>query len=451
MGEPLVERVGGSMQKAAYFVIGDWLNMVETALKKALIVPVGRSVYTELRKDHCAYADRTALIPVLEGLATNNVFILRPRRFGKSLFVSMLETYYDCAQKEDFEENFSGTYIGEHKTPQQGRYFILHLDFSGIEVNQAVPLFYNYLKGALVYFLDYYRIEGRDDFLERSYTTPAELMAGFCKEFQEVLGHNHVFLFIDGYDPFADDTAAFDPDLCGQITSAEGFLKNFYSVIKSYAGTVFGRICMTGCLPTAPDTLGAVFGVATNYSQHPAFAAAFGFTESEMRQMIRETVDLKKQTLKEDEIFFRMKELYGGYRFSRDSEETVFHASMCTEYLRFLCERLREPEGSERFDASVAVDSSEIRRVVPMGDARFVRDVVARCLKGQTIPFVELSRTIRLNDKDKLDDQDVLTALFCMGYLTFASGKAKALVCPNKIIQELFSGYYVKYLSGWVP
>lgn len=422
--------------------------MIKTALKKKLIVPVGRSVYTELRRDHCAYADKTALIPVLEGLSTNNVFILRPRRFGKSLFVSMLETYYDCAQKEDFEKNFSGTYIGEHKTAQQGRYFILHLDFSGIEINQAVPLFYNCLKGALGYFLDYYRIEGRDDFLERSYTTPAELMSGFCEEFQEVLGHNHVFLFIDGYDPFADDTVAFDPDLFGQITSAEGFLKNFFSVIKRYVGTVFGRICMTGCLPTAPDTLHAVLGVATNYSQHPAFAAAFGFTEAEMRKMIRETVDFKKQTCTEDEVFFRMKELYGGYRFSRDSEETVFHASMCTEYLRFLCERLREPEGSERFDASVAVDGSEIHRVLSMGDARFVRDVVARCLKGQTIPFVGLRRTISLNNEDKLDDQDVLTALFFMGYLTFAPGQAKALVCPNKIIQEQFSGYCVKYLSG---
>ena len=64
------------------------------------------------------------------------------------------------------------------------------------------------------------------------------------------------------------------------------------------------------------------------------------------------------------------------------------------------------------------------------------------------IPFVDLSRTINLNQKDKFDDQDVLTTLFCMGYLTLAPGKAKALVCPNKTIQEQFFGYYFKYLSG---
>lgn len=81
--------------------------MSETVLKQKLMVPVGRSVYTELRKDNCAYADKTVLIPTLERLYSRYPFIIRPRRFGKSLFMSMLETYYDRAQKEDFDQNFS--------------------------------------------------------------------------------------------------------------------------------------------------------------------------------------------------------------------------------------------------------------------------------------------------------------------------------------------------------
>ncbi len=157
------------------------------------MVPVGRSVYTELRKDNCAYADKTVLIPTMERLYSRYSFIIRPQRFGKSLFMSMLETYYDRAQKEDFDKNFSGTYIYEHKTPLQGQYFILHLDCSGIEADQAALLFRNYVKGALEYFLEYYRIEGREKFEEKEYLTAADVLEGFCQRFQHVLG-KRVFL-----------------------------------------------------------------------------------------------------------------------------------------------------------------------------------------------------------------------------------------------------------------
>ena len=421
--------------------------MSQTAKKKKLIVPVGRSVYTQLRKDHCAYADKTALIPVLEGLCSNVPLILRPRRFGRSLFVSMLETYYDCAQKEDFEQNFNGTYIYEHKTPLQGQYFILHLDCSGIEIDQAASLFLNYVKGALGYFLDYYQVEKREAFLCQTFTSPAELLDRFCQDFQDVLGKRSVFLLIDEYDQFANEILSADSAAAKKMTAAPGFLKNFYSVIKSYAGTVFGRICITGGLPISLDSFTSGFNIATNYSAHPAFADAFGFTANELRQVIRDTVDLEKFDSTEEALFTRMKELYGGYRFSRDSEVSVFHPSMCIEYLRIICEKQREPRESEVFDSSV--DIPELCRVLSLGNTRFVRDVVDRCLKGQAIPCIELSRAANLKPKDALEDKEVLTLLFCKGYLTWVPGEDKALVCPNKTIQKQLFGYYFKYLSGF--
>lgn len=422
--------------------------MTMTADRAKRIVPIGRSVYTELRKDNCAYADKTVLIPVLEGLYSRYPFIIRPRRFGKSLFISMLETYYDCAQQGDFEKNFSGTYIYDHKTALQGKYFILHLDCSGIDADQANRQFQNNVKRALDEFLDFYQIEGREKFSDQDYVSSSDLLEAFCQRFRRVLD-GKVFLLIDEYDQFANEVLSTDPQKFKAITSANGFLKNFYTVIKKYAGKVFDRIYITGVTPISLDSMTSGFSIATNYSADPVFAETFGFTELELRKVIRETVDLAAFGKTEDEIFFRMKELYNGYRFSLDSDRSVFHASMCMEYLRFLCERKREPRGTEIFDDSVAMDLTKIHGILSLGDHAFVRWVVDRCIKGLPVPFSSLSKTINLNQKDKLDASDVLTTLFSMGYLTFAPGKEKALVCPNKTIQEQFFGFYFSYLSGF--
>ena len=120
---------------------------------------------------------------------------------------------------------------------------------------------------------------------------------------------------------------------------------------------------------------------------------------------------------------------------------------MCMEYLRCLCELSREPEGEELLDSSVAVDLSKIHGILSLGDTVFVQDVVSRCLKGQSISYTELSKTINLTQNDRLSNTDILTTLLSMGYLTYDVNTPKGLVCPNKTILEQFFGYYFKYLS----
>lgn len=117
------------------------------------------------------------------------------------------------------------------------------------------------------------------------------------------------------------------------------------------------------------------------------------------------------------------------------------------EYLRCLCELGREPEGEELLDSSVAVDLSKIHGILSLGDITFVQDVVSLCLKGQSISYTELSKTINLTQNDRLSNTDILTTLLSMGYLTYEVNTPKALVCPNKTILEQFFGYYFKYLS----
>ena len=137
-------------------------------------VPVGQTDFTAIREDNFAYADKTKLIPVLENRDSPYQLIIRPRRFGKSVFLSMLKAYYDIAQVDDFEKTFRDTYIFNHKTPEQGRYYVLHLDCSGVD-NDNLPLrFAQRIKSQLDQFLTHYDIPEKDDFIRSCADSPAQ-------------------------------------------------------------------------------------------------------------------------------------------------------------------------------------------------------------------------------------------------------------------------------------
>ncbi len=410
-------------------------------------LPVGKAVYSSLRRGPYVYVDKTRFIPVLESLDSTYPVVLRPRRFGKSLFMSMLESYYDRAQAEDFDRNFQGTYIHEHRTDLQGQYYILHFDFSGLDRTNLVDHFMTEVKSSFENFLLRYQIAGREEFLQRPYTSPADWMTGFCQRFQTELG-NRVMLLVDEYDQFANEVLSADPKLFCEITSVQGFLKNFYTVVKKYADKIFPRIYLTGVTSISLDSMTSGFSIATNYSTHPLLAQAFGLTDDELRQTIRETVDCEALGRTPEDLFCRMKELYNGYRFDPKAARSLCHTSMCMAYLRFVRDHGEEPDGDDLMDASVAVDLSKIHGILSLGDPGFVRTVVERCLRGRTVPYASLSKIINLNQQDGLNNQGVLTTLFFFGYLTFAPGEEKALACPNKTMLEQFFGYYFKYLSG---
>ena len=273
-------------------------------------------------------------------------------------------------------------------------------------------------------------------------------MNAFCQRFSTVLS-KRVFLLIDEYDQFANEILSTDFQASPRNTSDLTFLKHFYAVIQANASRIFRRIYITGVTPMSLGLMTSGFSIATNYSTNPDFAEAFGFTEDELRLLIRDTIDCAAFGETDESIFLRMKELYNGYRFTPAARRSVSHASMCLEYLRFLREEKREPQGSELFDSSVAVDLSKIHDILSPGDTEFVRTVVSRALKGQVIPCQGLSKTLNLNQNEQFSNTDVLTALFSMGYLTFAPDGSRNLVCPNKTILEQFFGFYFKYLSDF--
>ena len=411
--------------------------------KKLAGIPYGIASFDEFRAENLAYADKTQAIEVLESRGKFPLLV-RPRRFGKTLLVSMLQAYYDKAAQDKFEVNFSDTYIEQHPTPLKGKFYVLRLEFAGIDSDDIVKRFTDKVLTGMSDFFYRYPMEGSKEFLNATYISPSELLQAFRRLVQPNIGKS-LYLIIDEYDQFANDILSSDPKKFKQITSREGFLRNFYTNIKDATSNFIARTFITGVTTISLDSLSSGFNIAKNYSTEPELAATYGFTESELRDLIAETVDLKAYGQTLDQVFVRMKDYYNGYRFSPRSDVTVFNAAMCWYYLDHIRHNKDEPDNM--LDPSVASDLDKINGILSCGDEAVRRRIVEDALAGRPIAFPILADSLNLNQRNNFNEPELLSTLFYLGYLTYAPGQAKQLVCPNKAIREQFFGYYFKKLN----
>ncbi|HBN74208.1 MAG TPA: hypothetical protein DD376_05860, partial [Sutterella sp.] len=184
------------------------------------------------------------------------------------------------------------------------------------------------------------------------------------------------------------------------------------------------------------------FSIAENLTTDPEFATMFGFTETELRDLILQIVDLNKCGKTLDDVFSRMKEWYNGYCFNPETKESVFNASMCLNYLKTLARQNREPRSM--LDSSVANNLDKIEAILSLGNPEFVRNIVNQALAHQPISFAGDLQVLNLNTQKRLDEEGVLSALFYMGFLTFAPIDWRTLAVPNRAIGIQFFEYYFK-------
>ena len=407
------------------------------------LAPYGEPSFEALRKPSYAYVDKTRFIETLERCGTRFPFIVRPRRFGKSVFANMLMAYYDKAAKDDFAKNFAGTWIGEHPTPFANQYFVLKFDFSGIDCGaRIIENFTEKVKAGMEDFISRYmqydpQMEG---LLDESCSSPATLLVKFLRLSRRKL-QGKIYLIIDEYDQFAQEVLSNDPERFRAMTGSEGFLKTFYANIKDATQTLIDWVFITGVTSISLDSMTSGFNVAKNLSTSPLFAGMLGFTDDEVRNLIPQIVDTKRYGHSCDDIFNRMKMLYDGYRFSQDSEVTVFNSSMCLYYLSEIAERNREPD--ILLDPSFSIDLSKIDGILSLGkDKNFVEKIVLDTLFDRPIKSLGISPAINLNFSTGLSNREVLTALVFMGFLTLSSEEPETLVCPNRAVKDLFFQYW---------
>ncbi len=416
--------------------------MENTILK---IAPYGMSDFQLLRENELAYVDKTQFIELLE---TQNIFfslIVRPRRFGKTLFTQILKAYYDIAAAKDFEKNFAGTYIGNHKTAQANTYHVIRFEFSGFTSSNFKSVFLKKVRRGLVDFCQRYSFKEGDALLDQQYDDPTELAIDFFalyrKHFRE-----KIYLIVDEYDQSTSEILAKDVEAFRDLTKADGLLKSFYSCLKDEgSGGVIKKIFITGVTSIQLDSMTSGFSIAKNLSVRPQFASMFGFTEAELRALIPQLVDLKSLGKTENQVFSHMKEFYNGYRFSPQADVSVFNSSMCLYFLDYLHESGEEP--IELMDPSVSTDVSKIHGILRLGKKDEVLEIVRAAMAKEEIPFSGVPEVLNLQDGLELNRNKVLSILFYMGFLTFAP-KSTALVVPNRTIAKQFFDVYFAYIRG---
>ena len=408
--------------------------------------PNGDADFNSIREQDLAYVDKTQFIEALEKCGSQYPFIVRPRRFGKTLSTSVLEAYYDEAAADRFDKVFAGTYIGTHKTPLASKFRVLHLDFSGIAFSDPVVLqteFQENILASLRQYFSRYPHPAQNEVLQGSFPTPSSLITRFFSLVAEA-SPKKVYVVIDEYDQFANDVLSEDLNKFKSITSAEGFLKNFFTKLKAATRHAVARIFITGVTSISTDSMTSGFNIATNCTIDRAFADLYGFTEAELRNLAPQVLNLEALGLSLDSLVARMKEWYNGYRFSPYSHVTVFNPTMCLSYLRSLQQNGKEL--SSLLDPNLGQDLKKIESILRLGDADFVKQVVEQALRREPIPLTSGLSTLNLNEQAQFDRTSLLSAMFYFGFLTYSPGQEPMLVVPNRAVSSQFFEFFLKHI-----
>lgn len=403
-------------------------------------LPYGISNYQELIEDNYYYVDKTKYIEELENLAEKRIMFLRPRKFGKTLFTSTLENYYDIKKENKFEELYKDTYIGKHPTKLKNSYHILRFNFSGIDTTNTettIKGFKEKVSTAIEGFINKYGI----DFYINSKQTTEGILNSLIEAFKIQKQEEKIYVIIDEYDHFANELLGFNTNQFKDLVSKNGKVRKWYEILKEGTESVVDRIFITGVAPITLDSLTSGFNIGSDITRDEEFNEMLGFTEEELIQLM-ENQNISKE--KQEEILPIMKENYDGYKFSLYAKKRMYNSNMCLFFLKDYIRLGRLPE--RLVDMNIASDYSKIGKMLDLckGDNR--TEIIEKTVSGEGI-LTEIVE--KFNPAMEFAERELISMLYYLGYLTIAEeklGKAE-LKIPNKVMEEIYSEYFMKILN----
>lgn len=407
-------------------------------------IPYGMMNFAVIRRDDCYYVDKTRFIPMIEE-ADKFFFFIRPRRFGKSLTVNMLQHYYDILAKDKFEALFGDLYIGKHPTRDRNSYLVLYLNFSGI-----VGELHNYRKGLdahcqtmFDYFCDIYA-----DYLPKGIKEELDKKEGAVEQFEYLFTecnktNQRIYLFIDEYDHFTNAILSDIESLHRYTdeTHGEGYLRAFFNKIKAGTYSSIERCFITGVSPVTMDDLTSGFNIGTNYSLTPEFNEMIGFTEEEVRQMLTYYSTTSPFNHSVDELIEIMKPWYDNYCFAEEcyGETTMYNSNMVLYFVKNYIQRGKAPR--DMVEDNIRIDYEKLRMLIRK-DKEFAHDAsIIQTLVSEGYVTGELKKgfpAVNITNPDNF-----VSLLYYFGMLTISGtyeGKTK-LTIPNQVVREQIYTY----------
>ena len=408
-------------------------------------LPYGIQDFVTVAEQNIYYVDKTMYIPKLEDQA-RNLFFIRPRRFGKSMFLSMLHAYYDCRTKNKFQQWFGSLWIGKHPTPLQGRYQILHLDFSqvGGTIEKLEENFNDYCNIKLDSFVDIYREYYSEEFVKKvEKADQAVHKLNLINDESKKQGYP-LYLIIDEYDNFTNTVLNEQGEkVYWAITHAEGFYRDIF---KKFKGS-FERIFITGVSPVTLDDVTSGFNIGWHISTKEEFNQMLGFSTEEVRELFtyfKQAGKLPDQCDIEAMIS-EMKPWYDNYCFSKKALETqsrVFNCDMVLYYLRNYMSTGEAPD--QMLDPNTKTDYNKMKRLLQLdkldGDRKGVIRTIAET--GEIVGNIVETFPARMLTKPQI----FVSLLFYYGMLTIKGTKGDRLILgiPNNNVRKQYYEYLVE-------
>ncbi len=442
-------------------------------------IPYNISDYKRLIMGDYYYVDKTSYLSALEEIDSKLIY-LRPRRFGKTLFTSMMYYYYDVKSKDLFDTLFKDTSVYNNPTPYKNSYYVLRFDFSGItkndyqgnsnlmnEFNQCIydgisefcehyGLYYTIdksLSPAAIFkdFMRFYQSSQMKETLENNKLNDEneEDINDYIGVPKKLNPNNKMYIIIDEYDNVTNSILGGDASIFRETLGSDGFIKPFYASIKRRIDTLIDRVFVTGVCSISVDAMTSGFNIATNITNDSEFNAMIGLTKKEVETLIK---DMPKGT------YDIMETNYDGYAFYKPilDEETkiylplehVFNSNSVMYYLSNYCRLNRPPE--ELMDKNIISSYKQIKDVIMIKNNPYYKEVLDEIFESRRISG-KLKSNFDLSGEITRDD--VISMLYYFGYLTIDSynriDKEIVFKIPNKGINQIYNDYYLAILREY--
>ena len=420
--------------------------MEKTAIKG---LPYGVANFEQVRSENRYYVDKTMYLPLLEE-ASNYLFLIRPRRFGKSVFVSMMQAYYDIAKADRFDTLFNGLWIQEHPTPLKNAFQMIYFDFSLVsaQTDRLEDSFNDYCGIVMDSFIKRYQAYYDKDTVDKVLASKdAANKMKLVNDEAHVKGYP-LYLIIDEYDNFTNVILSEGgKEVFRNLTHASGFYREYFKLFK----VMFSRVFLIGVSPVTLDDLSSGYNIDWNISQDPDFNYMLGFSESDVREMflyykgagkLRPDADI-------DAMLAEMKPWYNNYCFAEEcmDEERLYNCDMVLYYLRYQIRLGRSPK--EMVDKNIRTDYKKLKMLadIDKGNQRENRMSV--------IEEIAATGSIVMNLKTSFpaeyvtDDNNFRSLLYYYGLLTMGSsyGSMIKMVIPNNCVKEQYWSFMRDYFD----
>ncbi|MCP4214963.1 MAG: AAA family ATPase, partial [bacterium] len=418
-------------------------------------IPYGISDFNLFRQDNLYYVDKTPFLQEIEN-AGRYLFFIRPRRFGKSLFLSMMKSYYDVFYEKEFRDIFKNTWVLDNPTPEKNKYLVLSLNFSEVSPNRQ------HLENS---FLNLIRDNARDFATKYSqFLSPAADMEEYrhfintSASAPDILGHltrlvknagQKMMVIIDEYDNFANTILTASGDSAYHaLTHGDGFMRTFFNFLKAGTGDFnapIARLFITGVSPITMDDVTSGFNIGQNVSLSSRLDTMLGFTQEEVETMCGYYKQFCPILQTTPQLMDLLTLWYGNYNFSGTSKTPLFNPDMILYFLNYCLRENRLPENM--IDRNVRIDYGKLRHLIIIDRGESTTPATNGNFSKLKQIIADNGTLSKISDgfplKEMTDTNNFKSLLFYFGLLTIAGRERNRyrLIIPNETVKRLYYDY----------